>query len=391
MYIEREIKEKFSNLAKHYKLISLVGPRQAGKTTFLKHQMDEKSSYLLFDDPDVRALFEEDIKKFEIQYIKNKELTVFDEIQYCDGAGQNLKYLVDTDNKIWITSSSEAILSKEVLSYLVGRVSILRLYPFSIKEFLRAKGQKAFIPEILKRHIWEHTTYGGYPEVVLSNGIDAKKTILKNLCETMLLKDIVRTFSIDDSRSLEKLVKYFAITTGGLISYDRIANTLNISFQTIKKYIDAMVKSYLIIEITPFFTNKAKEIVKQPKIYFMDTGLRNVITDDFSTELEGKLFENYVLTELIKNGITPKYWRTQTKAEVDFIIDLYKRPIPIEVKLHATPNKIERSLRSFINAYSPTVAYVVFYDGTPGEMNVNGCKVIFTDVLGFLEKLKNNV
>ena len=139
MYVERDIKNKFEIIAKIYPIVALVGPRQAGKTTFLKEQAKNlNSSYLLFDDPDIKEIFEEDIKKFEKQYIEGKEISILDEVNYCKDAGGKLKYLADTDKKVWLTSSSEVILNKEVLSFLVGRVSILRLYPFSLNEFLKA-------------------------------------------------------------------------------------------------------------------------------------------------------------------------------------------------------------------------------------------------------------
>ena len=98
MYIPRDIKKKFDKINRSYNLIAVVGARQAGKTTFLKEQMKSKhSSYILFDDPDARSLFNEDIKKFDLQYIEGFELSVLDEVQYCKDAGSKLKYLVDID------------------------------------------------------------------------------------------------------------------------------------------------------------------------------------------------------------------------------------------------------------------------------------------------------
>jgi len=173
--------------------------------------------------------------------------------------------------------------------------------------------------------------YGGYPKVVLSKDVEMKKTILSDLYETMLFKDVARTFSIEDIRSLEEFSKYLAIGIGNILSYGDLSNSLNLSFQTVKKYLDAMEKSYLITRVHPFFTNKLKEIVKQPKIYFIDTGLRNIIAKRFDVEPDGKLFENYVFSEIIKMGLTPKYWRTKTKSEVDFIVEKEKDIIPIEV------------------------------------------------------------
>jgi predicted AAA+ superfamily ATPase len=381
MYIEREIKNRFDKIFKSYNMVAVVGARQSGKTTFLKKQMGHyNSSYVLFDDPDARALFEEDIKKFELQYIQGKEVTVLDEIQYCKDAGRKLKYLVDSGRKLWITSSSEIILSKEILSFLVGRVSIMKLYPFSFDEFLLAQGQKTVTSTIIQRAIWEHMRYGGYPKVVLTKDAEMKRTILADLYETMLLKDIARTFAIDDIRTLEEFSKYLAHSIGNILSYGDFSSSLHVSFQTIKKYLDAMEKSYLIMRVYPYFTNKLKEIVKQPKLYFVDTGLRNTIIKDFNVESNGKIFENYVFSELLKLGIMPKYWRTKSKAEVDFVIEKENEIIPVEVKLQLDTDKIERSMRSFINQYHPKTGFVVTYKGKKGIKKINGCTVRFVDI-----------
>ena len=371
----------FEKIAKSYALVAVVGARQAGKTTFLKeHAKSLRSSYLLFDDPDIRSLFEEDIKKFEKQYLENADIFIFDEVQYCKNAGRNLKYLADSGKKIWITSSSEMILGKEVLSYLVGRVSILRLYPFSFKEFLDAKGQKEFNQQILKRSMWEHILYGGYPKVVIAEDTELKKIILRDIYETMILKDIAQTFSIEDIKSLEEFTKHLAINIGGVLFYETISKDLKISFQTVKKYLDAMEKSYLITRIQPFYENKTKEIIKQPKLYFIDTGLRNGIAKTFEDEPDGKLFENYIASEMIKMGHTLKYWRTKSKAEVDFVIERDSEIIPVEVKLKAA-EKVGKSLHSFIETYKPKRAFVVSYTGENKTLKVKDCTIFFTNLL----------
>jgi hypothetical protein len=315
---------------------------------------------------------------------------ILDEVQYGKEAGRKLKYLADKKRKLWISSSSQIILSKEVLSFLVGRISIIKLYPFSLNEFLKAKEQKELTEQIMKRHIWEHIIYGGYPKVVLTKEAELKKTILKDLYELMILKDIANTFSIDDIGSLEKFTRYLAHSIGNVIVYEKVGSALDLSFQTVKKYLDAMEKSYLIIRIEPFFTNKLKEITKQPKVYFNDTGLRNSIGNNFPLNLEnqGKLFENYILTELIKMDLEVKYWQTKSKAEVDFIVNLDNKLIPIEVKLKSD-GKVKRSLRSFIETYKPKLAIVVSYEGKESETKINGCKVKFTNIFGLRSQLQN--
>ncbi len=383
MYIHRQLYQKFKKVSGVYPVVAVVGARQAGKTTFLKQHMKD-ASYVLFDDPDARLLFEEDIKKFELQYVK--KLTVLDEVQYCKEAGRKLKYLADSEKQLWITSSSELILQKEVLSYLVGRVSVLRLYPFSLSEFFDAQKIQALNQPILKRAVWEHMTYGGYPKVVLTRDTELKTIILKDLYETMIMKDVARTFSIEDIDALEKFVRILAINTSTLITYNKIAELVKISHQTIKKYQDALEKSHLLIRIYPFYQNKNKELTKQPKVYFLDTGLRNAIVNAFQVEADGRIFENYVLTELIKRGLHVKYWRTKAKAEVDFIIEKQDEIIPVEVKLAST--KISRSLQAFIKAYKPQRCYIVNYEGHKHSTLYETTKVEALDVHSLLEQLQ---
>lgn len=390
MYIKREIKEEFKLLSLEYNIIALVGARQAGKTTFLKENASAKTSYLIFDDPDVRELFNEDIKKFEKQYLEGHEIVILDEVQYGTESGRKLKYLADKGRRLWITSSSQIVLSKEILSWLVGRVSILRLYPFSIAEFLKAKNLKETTEKILKRELWEHIIYGGYPKIVLTENIEMKKRLLQDLYETMVLKDVAQTFSIENVRSLEEFVRYLAHSIGNVLIYEKASDSMDLSFETTKKYLDAMEKSYLIKRLQPFYTNKLKEITKQPKIYFIDNGLRNIIAKHFpiTSENEGRLFENYIFTELVKMNLNIKYWQTKNKAEVDFIVEKGEEIIPIEVKVNARSKKIGRSLRSFITTYRPKRAIVVYYEGEKTKSKVNGCEVTFTDIIGMKEFMK---
>ncbi len=386
MLVEREISNLFSKIAEVYPIVAVVGPRQAGKTTFLKEQLKKNDGvYLLFDDPDIRNIFDEDIKKFERQYLSSGKVVVFDEVNYASSAGKNLKYLADTGSKIWITSSSELILGQSVLSHLVGRVSIMRLFPFNNVEFLRYKNIYTENTKILSRELEEHIIYGGYPKVVTTSDIELKNIILRDLYETLLLKDIAYSFSIDDIASLEKFAYYLSVNTGTQLTYEAVSQTLGLTFLTIKKYLEAMEKSYFIFTVTPFFTNKNKEIAKQPKIYLADTGIRNMILK--TKVIDGKVFENYIASELVRYGFKPKYWRTKGQAEVDFIIENGKEIIPIEVKLSNA--NITNGLRSFIREYKPKIAFQITLNGEDSEYEYQDCLIkVVTIVKGF-EELKS--
>lgn len=390
MYVPRDLTDEFTRRRPHYNVLAVVGPRQSGKTTFLKGEMKGTGgSYATLDDRDVRALFDEDEKMFESQFVEGHDLSVLDEVQYGEDAGRKLKYMADKGCVLWVTASSQLLLGKEILSHLVGRVTLLRLLPFSLAEFLRGKGQKAYTDDILRRMVWEHCTYGGYPKVVLTGGQENKRTILRDLYDTMLLKDVAMTFNLEDMGTLERMSKYLAINTGGSLAYGDLAASLGVSHQTVKKYLDAFERSYLVFVVPPYHTNKAKEITKQPRVYFTDTGLRNVIAGETGPELSGKVFENYVLSELWKVGTDPRYWRTKNGAEVDFVVETEGGGvIPVEVKLNSSGRKLGKGYRSFITSYGPDKGLVVYYRGEAASKRVDGCKVVFTDLPGMVRELE---
>lgn len=373
MYVKRDLEPIFRKLQDLYLVLALVGPRQAGKTTFLKEKLENKSNYLLFDDPDIREIFNSDIKTFEKQYLNKGEVSILDEVHLAQEPGQKLKYLADSGYKLWITASSELLLSSEVLSYLVGRVSVIRLFPFNFSEYLIAKKISALTDSILLRETNEHIKFGGYPKVVTTDDPELKRILLRDLYETMILKDIAKTFNLSDFTAIEKLSRYFAVNTGTLLNTESLSQNIGVSSSTIKKYLDAMEKSYLLRVVKPFYSNKTKELTKQPKVYFMDTGMRNTIRNNF--EEDGTGYENYVFNELLKAGFIPKYWRTKSKLEVDFVIETGKELIPVEVKLNEI--KISSALKSFIKEYKPKQAYIAVLRGGNIDIEYEGCSVSF--------------
>jgi predicted AAA+ superfamily ATPase len=371
-----------------YSLIAVAGPRQVGKTTFLQHEMlDREHSYVLLDEPLSRNLFQNDPKGFEREYIEGHELTVLDEVQYSMETGQFLKYLVDTGNRLWITSSSAILLRADVLSFLVGRVGLVRLLPFNIHEFLEAKGISSRGQSILKSYIPEHIEYGGFPEVVLTTDPALKKRLLVDILESIVLRDAVRAFGLNNVKGISDLVLYLSQTIGSPMNISAVSNALGMNHTTLEGYLDALEMSYITTRVRPFFRNKVKEIIRQPKVFFVDTGIRNAAIGNFPSVPDGHLFENYVFSELLKMGRSPKYWRTKAGAEVDFVLDIPEAPIPIEVKLKPRPGRISRGLRSFIRTYEPKVAYVVGHEMESGLSNFDGCAVHYCDTLGLWESL----
>jgi len=170
---------------------------------------------------------------------------------------------------------------------------------------------------------------------------------------TYIEKDIVKVYGIKYKQRIIDLIRVLSSLNASIVNYNEICSITNFYYKELKEVIGILEDTYIIKVIKPFHKNLVSEVRKNPKIYFIDTGLRNFITGrfDFSEEEFGKLLETYVLNQLREEV---KYWRTTAKAEVDFV--LINRTIPIEVKVNY---KITRAIRSFISKYKPENAFII--------------------------------
>ncbi len=184
-----------------------------------------------------------------------------------------------------------------------------------------------------------------------------------------------------------KLTKLLSLQVGNLISYNELSSSTGLSLIELKKHLNILKETYILDLVKPYFNNKRIELVKNPKPYFIDTGMRNKIIDNFSkvgqrTDM-GQLAENYVFQVLRQNFPYPKsinFWRTKSKAEVDFVIEDKGEIIPIEVKYSTLGNTVVgKSMHSFIEKYSPKKAIIT----TTGEAmikKIKNTKVYFTPI-----------
>ncbi len=391
MYYKRELEKKIEQYMKTPEIIAIFGPRQVGKTTLLKefYARVDNPIFLTFEDIELKILFEEDIKSFIVLYIDPYEHIFIDEFQYAKMGGKHLKYIHDTtDKKIFISGSSAMELSINAIKYLAGRIFVFNLYSFSFGEFLSVKDENLYklytnkdstISNVVAQKIYaymeEYLTFGGYPRVVLSTSENEKKEVLKNLLSIYLLRDIKDIAKIADETKMYKLLKALSLQIGNIIVYNELSTLISVNAVQLKLYLSLFEKAFLTQSITPFFTNKRLEIVKNPEIFFLDMGLRNVIIKNFSALEDrvdkGAMLENFVFRELIERDI--KYYRTKNGAEVDFIID---DKIPVEIKSNLTSMKISKSYRYFLENYKPSKGYILNFNQL-GEKEINGVKVDF--------------
>ena len=404
--IERKL---FSDLVSHLpqKEISIItGPRQSGKTTLmdlLRGYLDKKGERTLYLNLDIewdRPHFESQsalLRKMELELGKERSYVFIDEIQRKENAGLFLKGLFDLKlpYKIIASGSGSLELKEKIHESLVGRKRLFELTTITFEEFVHHKTDykyKVNLAEFLaiekdktQQLLMEYMTFGGYPRVVLAAEQTEKIRIIDEIYRSILEKDIAYLLKVDKTEAFSGLVKILSSQVGNLIKYSELSSTLNISYQTVKKYLWYAQKIFLLDIISPYARNMRKEITKSPVPYFWDIGLRNYASGIFgylgSPSECGFIFENLVfllLKEKIRLEATKlNFWRTKDKAEVDFILERGRNVVPIEVKYKSLKKQeITRSLRSFIEKYSPDKAYIVNLDYS-STLKINKTSLFF--------------
>lgn len=404
VYIERELEKEILGYLKSKEIIAVIGARQCGKTTLVNNILDklktqgEKINRISFDNQKILQLFENDIDSFIELHVKEFDILFIDEVHYSKDSGKKLKYIYDNFNtKIFISGSSSAEISIHSLKYLVGRIFTFILYPFSFKEFLKAKNPKLInlyekrdyketIIKELNRYLKEFLLYGGYPRVVLSKTKEEKKKVLENIFNIYLLKEIKEILDLSEDYHLITLLKALSLQIGNIVNYDELTRLTGYAYYDLKKYLNILEKTYISSLIKPFFTNKRTELVKNPKVYFFDMGFRNICIDNFSEERSdiGSLYENFIFSELIKKNEKVKFWNTKSNAEVDFIIEK-QRIIPIEVKININKTQITKSFSSFIKKYRPKEGYFLSLN-FEGKIKIDNCRIDFLPFVKFSAK-----
>jgi len=412
-YVTRELEDKIWEYKDKPEIIAVTGPRQSGKTTLLLKVQQEldNSNFISFEDRQALDIFEEDEKAFAEQYLEGYDYLIIDEFQYAEQGGSKLKYIYDhyPDKNIFITGSSAAEMTVQGLQHLTGRILDFKLFPFSFEEFLKCKDQRLFksyqrhaddlvrsigsnkdleISETVMKKIEdyrkEYLLYGGYPRVVLSDSEQEKREVLKNIVNTYLLKEIRQVLDLAEDRKLRQLIKLLSLQLGDLVAYNNLGERAGYSYKQLKEKLAILEQTYIIKLTNPFFTNKQKEIVKSPKIYFYDNGFRNAVINNFQ-EIEnrndrGKLNENFFFSQAVQTGLDVKFWRSKAKAEVDFVSE---SPEISAFEIKTSPRKT-RSMRSFIDKYQPQNFFVM----NEGDLNF-GREIKFVPLIFSSRLIKN--
>ncbi len=393
MYYKRDLEDKIKAYIDKPEIIAVLGPRQVGKTTLLKKIYEESKDavFLTFEDIELKLLFEEDIKSFAKLYIEPYKTIFIDEFQYAKEGGKKLKYIYDTSvgKKLLISGSSAMNLSIEAIKYLAGRIFVFYLYSFSFSEFLSAVDKPLYniftdgdkfseqINKKIYKYLLSYLVYGGYPRILLANDDEEKKEVLKNIVNIYLLRDIKDLVSLADETQYYKLLKALALQIGNIAVYNELAAVSGLDYYKTKLILSVFEKLFLVKFVTPYFSNKRIEISKNPKVFFMDLGIRNAILGDFKLIDDridkGALFENYIFRAFYENDKSVKYYRSKSGAEIDFIID---DKLPVEVKSKLSKPSVSKSFRSFIQKYNPDKG-IILNSNIAGSLSIGGCNVLF--------------
>ncbi len=372
MFIQRAY-EPLDQYLRPNRVLVIYGARRVGKTTLLQNYLAQtRYKYKLASGDDLRVrdvLSSQDFSRM-LAFVEGYELLALDEAQMIPAIGQGLKILVDQVKNLRViaTGSSSFELAGQVGEPLTGRKHILSLYPFSVKELAQMYNSYE-----LRQNLAAFLTYGTYPEVIQAPTLKEKISVLTEIANSYLLKDILAFERVKHSRTLLHLLQLLAFQIGSEVSHNELATKLGVDTKTLQRYLDLLEKAFVIFRLNGFSRNKREEITSKPKYYFWDTGIRNAIIAQFNSLEQrndvGVLWENYALVERLKQcayqGIYANFyfWRTYQQQEVDLIEERDGMLYAYEFKWSV--RKAREAPAAFRRAYPEAVFSVV----TPEEMS----------------------
>ena len=369
MYKSRYIYPTLEQQKDNHKITILIGPRQVGKTTLMRRLHDQFSNEhtCLMLDLDIYSHYEQvstyenllNTLKLNGYRVDQRELFILflDEFQRYADISRVLKAVYDhhPNIKVYASGSSSLAINEQIQESLAGRKRIVRVYPLSFQEYLHFRerddlGKKlqnlstvqsdnldGLLPDVYEE-FYRFLIYGGYPEVAQVNEQEAKE-VLASIFDLYVKKDLVDFLKVDRIKHAKILIRHLAVNHGQETRYSQLAQVAAIDEKTAKNYVEILTETFIITVHPPWFTNRNKELVKTPKIYFLDNGVRNFFINNFNhhdmRQDSPFLFEGYVISELIKAGTASeqiKFWRTKNRQEVDLILETGGELTPVEIK-----------------------------------------------------------
>lgn len=364
--IKRKIQKELLTLVNEYPVVTILGPRQAGKTTLAKMSLGESYEYSNLEEPMVRAFAIYDPKAYLSQF---KGKVIIDEIQRCPELLSYIQVIVDEEKKVGkyvLTGSHQLKLQEAVTQSLAGRTAILNLLPLSIEE-LSSSG--------IKLDSFSEYCFNGFLPRVYDQDI-RPSTLYSNYYQTYVERDVKLLINLKDLTLFEKLMKLLAGRVGQLIDYSKLGNDIGVDSKTIKNWLSILEASFIIYKLPPYFDNFGKRVVKSPKYYFTDVGLLCFLLgiekplQVARDPLVGNIFENLVVIEFLKKRYNSGklanlyFFRDSNGNEVDIIMQKGRSLVPVEVKSASTFNKsFVKSIIKFRQIASQSEKGQLIYSG----------------------------
>ncbi|MBT5796997.1 MAG: ATP-binding protein [Porticoccaceae bacterium] len=378
--IKRNISKELHLLLQEYPIVTVLGPRQAGKTTLVQQELPDYA-YVSLEDPDERMLAGEDPRAFLRRYPGN---TIFDEVQRVPMLLSYLQGIVDKEQKngrFVLTGSHQLELRAAVAQSLAGRTGLLHLLPLSIEELTQAG--KAF------GGFEDYVIHGFLPRVHSQNQRPFRA--YANYYQTYIERDVRQLIELKDVSLFEKFIKLLAGRVGQLMDYQALSNAVGVTTKTIKQWLSVLEASYVVVKLPPYFENFGKRVVKSPKYFFADVGLLayllGIETADqvLRDPLLGGIFENLVVIDVLKQRYNSGYdanlyfFRDSNGNEIDLLCKTSSGLVGIEIKAAATwHGKFAKQLVRFATNNHPLYKSLVVYNGTELQLS-NGVEAISYD------------
>lgn len=372
MYLKRIAEESLKEILVGDKVGVVLGARQVGKTTLVEHVLSGRSAVFLNFDLEVdkaRFLAAAALAPHDgVRALGSPEVLVIDEAQRLPETSRLIKGWHDAKvpAKLLLLGSSSLDLLDQAAESLTGRNRKLVLTPLVFSESLGTQTWATADPVPLCEHfadqvrafLLQRLVFGSYPEVVTS---DQPARLLRELSSDYLWKDVLQTGLVKTPNLIKRLLLLLAHQAGSEVSVNELATQLGMARQTVERYLDLLEQTFVIFRLRSFSTNPRKEISKSQKIFFWDTGIRNALIDQFSTDALrpdiGALWENWAIAEVAKHNAlcgSPAelfFWRTHAQSEVDLLVRQGRRLRAFEIKW----SKRRAPGRAFRDAYGVEV------------------------------------
>jgi len=369
--IARTISDELLILTNEYPVVTILGPRQAGKTTLAQGTLPGYA-YSNLEVPETRELAQNDPKAYLAQF---PSPTIIDEVQRVPALLSYIQGIVDTEQRngrFVLTGSHQLRVREAITQSLAGRTAILNLLPFSIGELaaadirfdsFEAYAYQGFLPRIYDQHQRPTTAYSNY-------------------YQTYVERDVRQLINLKDVTLFEKALKLLAGRVGQLLDHSSLANDVGVDAKTIRSWLSILEASFLIFKLPAYFEDFGKRVIKAPKYYFTDVGLLCFLLGIRKPEqitrdpLVGSIFENLVVIECLKarynNGEIPDlyYFRDSNGNEVNLVWRDGGELSAAEIKSASTFSmKLLKGLRRFRKIAPRFSRGFVIFNGDPHELS----------------------